>query len=858
MALPRTSCRLLGIRVGLALLGLTLLPGPGHSKAADAETTNSPTAGPKESKHWAYIPPASHPRPSVRQDAWPRSPLDWFVLARLEANGLKPSPDAEPFTLCRRIYFDLLGLPPSPEELEAFQTAAVADRKRAIGELVERLLASPHFGEHWARHWLDVARFAESVTLRGFIFREAWRYRDYVIEAFNEDRPFDEFVREQIAGDLLDSETLALKQRRLIATTFLALGNTNLEEQDKKQLDMDVVDEQLDTLGKAVLGQTIGCARCHDHKFDPIPTRDYYAMAGILRNARLLKHANVSEWLESPLPLDPARESQLRAQESAIAAVEKEIQSAKNAAKAKAGATGESKAPSEAMVLQVTNFAGIVVDSSRARPVGEWKHSTYSKRYIGDGYLHDLNEGKGNKTLSFAPEGIAAGRYDVRLAYVHAPSRASKVPVTIFHADGETVVHVNQQEAPVLEGRFVSLGQFRFESNGFANVLVGTDGTQGFVTADAVQFISTEAPSERLTSQPAGPAHSSASGAETTDAVRIKTLEARLKKLKETGPRRPMVMAVREAEKIDDCPVHIRGSVHSLGAEVPRGFLTVASAGAAPPFPSGQSGRRELANWMAGAANPLTARVYVNRVWCWLFGQGLVRSVDNFGTTGDAPTHPELLDDLAVRFVRDGWSTKKLIHELILSRTYQQASGPTDADPENQWLARANRRRLMAEQMRDAILVVSGKLDREPPRGPTFPSERTADYGFVSTATQRSVYLPVFRNALPQFLEAFDFAPPSLVTGRRTDSTVSTQALFLLNDPFISEQAALAGRRLLKQPITAPTERIRCAFQMTMGRNPTDREMGVARRHVTSGDEETAWAELFHALFASADFRYLD
>ena len=325
MAPPRTSRRLRGIRFGLGIIGLALAAGFGRGAAEDAKPSGVIEGNSNGANHWAYRRPASPTPPIVSQKSWPHSSVDTFILASMEGRGLKPAPDADPFTLCRRIHFDLTGLPPSPEELELFRQAAAANRNRAIADLVDRLLASPHFGEHWARHWLDVARFAESVTLRGFIFREAWRYRDYVIDAFNEDRSFDEFVREQIAGDLLDSETVALKQRRLIATTFLALGNTNLEEQDKKQLDMDVVDEQLDTLGKAFLGQTIGCARCHDHKFDPIPTRDYYAMAGILRNARLLKHANVSEWLESPLPLEPARESELRAHESARAALEKQI-----------------------------------------------------------------------------------------------------------------------------------------------------------------------------------------------------------------------------------------------------------------------------------------------------------------------------------------------------------------------------------------------------------------------------------------------------------------------------------------------------------------------------------------------------
>ncbi len=237
--------------------------------------------------------------PRSSDAGWPINEIDSFILAGLEARGIRPVRDADRATLIRRLSYDLVGLPPSPEEIDAFVDDPAPD---AYERLVDRLLASPHFGERWGRHWLDVVRFAESLTLRGFVLKQAWRYRDYVIDAFNADRPFYRFIEEQIAGDLLPGSSRMRPTRgSLIATTFLTLGNTNLEEQDKAQLEMDVVDEQLDTLGKAFLAQTIGCARCHDHKFDPIPTRDYYALAGILRNTKTLEHANVSRWLEKPL-----------------------------------------------------------------------------------------------------------------------------------------------------------------------------------------------------------------------------------------------------------------------------------------------------------------------------------------------------------------------------------------------------------------------------------------------------------------------------------------------------------------------------------------------------------------------------
>src|SRR5688572_6386622 len=310
---------------------------------AETETVTATRAGidiEEGRKHWAYRPPKKPVLPPVKDARWPRTNIDRLILAKLEEKGIRPFADADRATLLRRAYFDLIGLPPAPDQIAAFLKDKRPD---AFARVVDALLASPHFGERWGRHWLDVARFAESVTLRGFVFKEAWRYRDYVIDAFNEDLPYDQFIREQIAGDLLPATGIAERRRRMIATTFLALGNTNLEEQDKAQLRMDIVDEQLDTIGKAFLAQTIGCARCHDHKFDPIPTSDYYAMAGILRNTKTVTNANVSGWIELALPVDPEQEELYRKHEVKIAALQSQIKTAKDAAKALAGKNSEPK-----------------------------------------------------------------------------------------------------------------------------------------------------------------------------------------------------------------------------------------------------------------------------------------------------------------------------------------------------------------------------------------------------------------------------------------------------------------------------------------------------------------------------------
>jgi hypothetical protein len=790
---------------------------------------------------WAYRPVVRPTIPIVKDRLWPRGGIDTFILARLEAKGMRPAPEADRATLIWRLCYDLAGLPPAPEEVDAF----VNDRRLdAYERLVDRLLASPHFGERWGRHWLDVARFAESLTLRGFVLGEAWRYRDHVIDTFNEDAPFDHFVREQIAGDLLPAASPEQKRQQLIATTFLVLGNTNLEEQDKKQLRMDVVDEQLDTIGRAFLSQTLGCARCHDHKFDPIPTKDYYALAGILRNTKTLTHANVSMWLTLPLPADPATEKKLQARESAVAALANQIRSLR-ASLGKAGKPVNK-------IRAVADLPGIVVDDAQAKKIGEWKASKSTGSYVGAGYVHDGDTGKGEKTITFQPKIPKTGKYEVRLAYSAGSNRAAKVPVTVFSADGEKVLHIDQRRVPDIDGLFVSLGRYTFERSSQGFVLIANEGTRGHVIADAVVFIPVEQLDEKGDSKSSRP-----------EIVKLRQMESQLQKLESTGPRREKVISVQEEKEIEDAHIHIRGGVHYLGELAPRGFLQVLMRGTTPLLPTHASGRRELADWLASADNPLVARVFVNRTWHWLFGAGLVRTADNFGTTGERPSHPELLDHLATRFIESGWSVKALVRDIVLSSTYRQSTTPAHAaDPENRLLARANRRRLDAECIRDTMMAVSGRLtlDRG---GPTFRPGLATDYGYKHTDTRRSVYSPVFRNSLPELFEVFDFADPSVSTGTRNVSTAVRQALFLMNHPFVLEQAQHAARRVLAESSRDNNERISRAYRLTLGREPTPGERRLALDFLPSAgasakDREAAWAQLFQVLFASVDFRHVN
>jgi len=831
-------------------------------------------------KFWSYILPQKHEPPAVKNTAWPRGDIDRFILAKLEEHGVAPAADAMPEQLLRRLYYVLTGLPAGQEKIDAFvreyRSAAEKDRGAVVGKVADDLLASPRFGEAWGRHWLDVARFAESSGGgRTLLFKDAWRYRDYVIDAFNQNRPFNQFIREQIAGDLLPAADNEVRRRQLTATAFLALGPTNYEEQDKQQLRFDVIDEQLDTIGKAILGQTIGCARCHDHKFDPVPQRDYYALAGIFASTRTLFNYtdNVARWIDTPLPLEGEKETAVAAQEAKLATVKDELDAAKKqlaaAKKAHLHATSVEK---KGEAVAVADLLGIVVDDTEATAIGDWKESQYCPHYVGQGYRGDQNAEKGQKTLTFTPKLPASGRYEVRLAFPAYANRANHVPVHIFHADGEETVFVDETQEPPIDGLFLSLGRFRFEKDGAGYVLVSNDGTKGYVCADAVQFIP-----EAEADQPAAPAVAAAASPAKPDAAtdlqaRVKKMEADLKKLSETGPHRPVAMSVHDDEKASDTQICIRGQVHQRAAEVPRGLLRVALLTDPPQFSTTESGRLELANWLVSPKNPLTARVFVNRVWEWLFGDGLVRTVDNFGTTGEAPSHPELLDYLATQFVAEEWDIKRLIKEIVISRTWQLSVASAGAtDPENRWLAHANRRRLDAEQLRDTILSVSGELNEELD-GPNIAGAGEIDantsgaqnieYKYEFTDTRRSVYTPAFRNKRLELFEVFDFGDINATAGRRNVSTVATQALYMLNSPFVLAQSRHAAEQALASS-SSDEERLTAAFRQALGRGPSGRERTTLARFIAAAgtDEKQrteAWAQVYQTIFACLDFRYLD
>ena len=656
-------------------------------------------------KFWAFRPVQPQAVPAVRDAGWPVRDSDRFVLAGLESSGLAPAPDAEPAVLLRRMTYDLTGLPPTDAEIAAFSAAWAAEPQRAIEAAADRLLATRQFAEKWGRHWLDVARYGDSNgSSYNTPYHDAWRYRNWVIASFEQDRPFDDFVVRQIAGDLLPAADQDERDGNLIATGYLMLGSKVLGLFDKDTLYLDVVDEQIDTLGKGLMGLTLGCARCHDHKFDPVPTRDYYALAGILTST-------------------------------------------------------------------VT--------------------------------LHDRLGGPKEDESDWSRRGLGAGG-DARL--------------------------------------------------------------QEFLKAHRYEWVKTinKASQGRRRVAEAAEALAKARAEHARHAGRLAELQ---RDLPETA------LAVRDADAPADTAIRIRGAASAKGAVVPRGFLQVAAFPGQPEVDRARSGRLELARWLTSPQHPLTARVWVNRVWKHLFREGLVRSVDNFGVRGDRPTHPELLDWLAGRFVAGGWKTKPLIRELITSRAYRMGTAhhPASArvDPENKRLWRQNRRRLEPEEIRDSLLLLAGRLDLSPAQGmlgglPLVDVSNDPRVPLLGD-DRRTVYQPVIRTVEADVLQIFDFADTAVVTGARPATTVAPQALYFLNSPLVHESSKAAAKRLTHDlPSRDPAALVREAFRRVVRRPPTTGEASLLERYLLTqfegppGPSDHDVSKLVNALLGSTQFQFLD
>ncbi len=779
---------------------------------------------------WSLRPVTKPTLPVVQNSDWVQSPIDAFVLGQLEARGLQPAAQADRRTLIRRLTFDLVGLPPTPDEVSAFLADNSPDAYRV---LVDRLLSSTAYGVRWGRHWLDVARYADSNGLdENLAYGNAWRYRDYVVDAFNQNKPFDEFLVEQLAGDLLEGAD----QETKTATGFLMLGAKVLAEPDRDKLEMDIIDEQLDTMGKVFMGMTIGCVRCHDHKFDPIKQSDYYALAAIFKSTKTLDGTNmgaIKHWHEYSFASDEETAT-IQEIEKTIAEKKAAIAAVKNKATEKI--INEARGKAADYLVAAAKFdleAPLTSIAKIAEPQGLHPHILHhSRRHLANrrddpvfAHWHELAEANDLNGIELHFRALFA---DANAAL----DAARKVdPAT------------NALDDPRLEAARAAL----FDTSGFLAV-------------------------------PASP--ELALDAKTLAEFNRLSKESRI--FESQAPDARSAMGVSEGPVISELPIHIRGSHRNLGQSVSRNFpqvMLVSHSNVA--LPVGQSGRLELARWMASREHPLTARVVVNRIWGWHFGSGLVSTTENFGSLGDRPSHPELLDWLADHFMNSGWSIKDLHRLMVASSTYQMDSSyPDDTvanriDPENRLRWKFRLQRLDAEQIRDAVLAVSGRLDTAmggksiPLRNRQFVFDHTSIDHTQYESQRRALYLPVIRNNLYSLFEQFDFPDPTTPTGHRNSTTVAPQALLMMNAEFVMDSAdALAER--LRDHSMAPSARIQCAYQLVFGREPTRAEVEralafVDEAHAPNASDDSIgsqasqrlWSQWCQSLLATNEFMYL-
>lgn len=712
-------------------------PAPEKVHVSASDNPADPVVG---KEHWAFRPLAEESPPAVSAVDWPLGDIDRFVLSRLEQEGLFPTVDAQRNVLARRVYVQLTGVPPSPEQLKDFldDTSPLAYER-----LVDSLLASPQFGERFGRHWLDLARYADSNGLdENFLFREAWRYRNWVIGAVGDDMPYDRFITLQVAGDLMPYETTDQRDFQRIAGGFLVLGPKVLLGNDPNNQKMEVADEQIDTIGRALLGQTLGCARCHDHKFDPVPTADYYALAGIFASTRVMEQRYM---------------------------------------------LGEQRVMEQLVGL---GDDGADLDEAYEK---YWRERT------------KLGERKGNA--------------EAVLLALQQDDTAALAELLEKHADGIA------------------------------------DGAKDSAVANDQRIVAQQSLVDELT-----------------------------KAWNEPPGIPPRAMIATDHETPADEAIRVAGQFDNRGEVVRRGVLQVLCDGDDSAVEASDSGRIALAKWLTDGdqrSGQLVARVLANRVWHHLIGRGLVRTVDNFGRTGEPPTHPELLDHLAKGLIDHDWSVKSLVRQIVLSRTFRLSSGHVsvnhDADPENQWLWRSNRRRMDPESFRDAMLAVADSLQWA-------PMDSTVDYlGDQATAVGpnsvrrrtdfpcRSVYLPVIRNDLPELFEIFDFADPHTTTGMRPNTTVPTQGLFMLNDEMVMDAARATALRIVRDCPSGDVEaQISRMYELILNVPPSvppsEAEVRVMadalarfrQRFESEQAELSSLALACHALFASSRFQFLE
>jgi uncharacterized protein DUF1549/uncharacterized protein DUF1553/cytochrome c len=815
------------------------------AEANDAKWSNRTSTrefSEEEKKFWAYQPISRPVAPKVSAAAWVKSPIDAFILSKLEEKNLTPAPPADKLTLLRRATFDLTGLPPTEEEIRDF----LADGSpNAFNKVVDRLLASPRYGEKWGRHWLDVARYADSTgNDEDHRYPHAWRYRDYVIDSFNNDLPYDQFVREQVAGDLLPpAKPGTINRRGIIATGFLALGPKALAQTDKKKMLYDVYDEQVDVTTRAFLGLTVSCARCHNHKFDPILTKDYYSLVGIFASTRSFRDplANVSAPLLKPLVPNSEYEiyrEKRRAHEAQLKRRQLEQGEIIERAKERLLAD-EGKRLADYMLAAREQFELAELKTiAKERGLGEEILKKWVE-YLKPGKVrqHLLEWEKAN------PENLneVARGYQQRFLDRYAKWNEK---LNEWRAKYREAVanDKNLPNRPDFEA-----GQDRF----FSEVYFNREGPFSIKPDDKTKFSD-------------------------EDWQRLAHLKKELEELKKQAPQEPeMACAVEDGEIVKQ-KVLIRGDYHNEGEDAPKAYpLILAEHTKISDDDGGNgSGRFQLAEWLTQAEHPLTARVMANRIWQWHFGEGLVRTPDNFGKMGERPTHPELLDFLARSFSESGWSIKAMHRLIMLSSAYRMSSQVSPAnmagDPENRLLSRFNRQRLTVEEMRDGLMAIDGSLDLT--MGGTLQTGTGTDGENDNKRlslnpeklNRRTVYLPLRRANLPALLNLFDFGDATSLTGKRQLTNVATQALFWMNSDFLTERSKKLAQTLLETKSQSDDARAELTYLRIVNREASNEEIRGAVAYISgyqkkyAKDALSAWQSLCRVLMSSNDFIYLD
>lgn len=784
-----------------------------------------------KTEHWAFKPVVRPEPPAVADATLVRNPVDAFVQARLEPSGLTLSPEADRRTLIRRATFDLTGLPPTEEAVAAFEQDTAPD---AYEKLVETLLASPRYGERWGRHWLDVARYADT---KGYVFQEernyaySHTYRDFVIRAFNDDLPYDQFIKYQIAADRMP---LGEDQRPLAALGYLTLGRRFINNIH------DITDDRIDVVSRGFLGLTVSCARCHDHKYDPISAADYYAMYGIFRSS---EEPGELPLIETPDPNEPEYQAFL----AAVAEKEAELKKVSQELHTDVLTKSRERTPEYLLAAYDTRAmdeAGVKILAADRKLL--WQLVLRWKAWL------EPRAAQPDPVLAawFAFAQLPEAEFAAKAPEVLAQIRAGQSPWGAINP----VVQKAFESRDVTSMRDVSLSYRRVlkeAHEAWADLLVtraqalAQTGATALELPTALPDANLEAVRQLL--------HGADSPANVKEGEvydlsdvptqgRVREARNAIVRVQSTHPGRPdRAMAMQDAATPFAPYVFKRGKPENRGDDVPRRVPTLLSDIAPAPFEQG-SGRLEMAEAIANPNNPLTARVFANRVWMHHFGAPLVSTPSDFGVRSDPPTHPELLDFLAAEFMAQNWSVKQL-HRLILhSHTYRQASWAHDTgdavDPENRLLWRQNRLRLDFEAMRDAVLAASGSLDLAM-GGPS------VDITTEPFTKRRTVYSFIERQNLPAMFRTFDFAGPDAHSPQRLDTTVPQQALFMMNSPFLADQARTLAARSAAVAPEDHAARLRTLFALTLQRPPSDQEQSVAEaflaRELEAAPPAPAW-----------------